>query len=85
MKPYIRQPILELYRVRWGIESFFGILKTRLGLENFTGKSAEFVYQDFYSSVYLTGIEVLLTESSQAFLSSKKNTLCSAYESFCFL
>jgi hypothetical protein len=67
---YIRQPILELYRLLWGIESFFGVLKTRLGLENFTGKSAESVYQDFYSSVYLTGIEALLTESSQGFLSN---------------
>jgi hypothetical protein len=58
--------------VRWGIETFFGILKTRLGLENFTEKSAESVYQDFYSSVYLIGIEALFTESSQAFLSSKE-------------
>lgn len=40
---------------RLRIETFFGILKTRLDLENFTGKSAESVYQDFYSSVYLTG------------------------------
>ncbi|WP_408610393.1 transposase [Beggiatoa alba] len=55
----------ELYRLRWGIETFFGLLKTRLGLENFTGKSAESVYQDFYSTVYLTGVESILTESSQ--------------------
>jgi len=62
----------ELYRLRWKVETFFGILKTRLGLENFTGKSAESVYQDFYSSVYLTGLEAILTESSQCFLSSKE-------------
>ena len=62
----------ELYRLRWGIETFFGILKTRLGLENFTGKSAESVYQDFYSSVYLTGLEAMLTESVQCFLSRKE-------------
>jgi len=62
----------ELYRLRWGIETFFGILKTRLGLENFTGKSAESVYQDFYSSVYLTGLEAMLTESAQCFLSRKE-------------
>jgi hypothetical protein len=62
----------ELYRLRWKVETFFGILKTRLGLENFTGKSAESVYQDFYSSVYLTGLEAILTESSQSFLSGKE-------------
>ena len=30
------------------------------------------MYQDFYATVYLTGIESILTESSQQFLSSKE-------------
>lgn len=69
---YLTADFKELYRLRWGIETFFALLKTRLGLENFTGKSAESVYQDFYATVYLTGIESILTESSQQFLSSKE-------------
>jgi hypothetical protein len=32
---------LELYGLRWGVEGFYGVLKTRLGLENFTGAGAE--------------------------------------------
>lgn len=31
----------QLYYLRWGVETFYGILKTRLGLENFSGYSSE--------------------------------------------
>jgi len=64
----------EIYFMRWGIESFYSILKTRLNLENFTGKTAETVYQDFYSTIYLTGLETLLTADSHQKLSEKKKT-----------
>jgi len=36
MNTAIPQPSLALYQLRWGIESFYGLLKTRLALENFT-------------------------------------------------
>jgi len=55
----------KLYYLRWGIETFYGLLKTRLGLENFTGTQAEAVRQDFHSSVYLTGLESILTDAAQ--------------------
>jgi IS4 transposase len=29
----------ELYNLRWGIETLFGVLKERLKLDNFTGKT----------------------------------------------
>jgi hypothetical protein len=35
--------------------------KTRLNLENFSGKTAHSIYQDFYSTIYLTGLETILT------------------------
>ena len=46
-------------------------MKTRLNLENFTGKTAESVYQDFYATVYLTGLESILTAQCNAFLGNK--------------
>ncbi len=52
---------LHIYYMRWGTEGFYGILKTRLNLENFSGKTAESVYQDFYATVYLSGLESILT------------------------
>ena len=56
----------ELYYLRWGVETFYGVLKTRLGLENFTGIKAEAVRQDFFSTLYLSGLESVLTADAQA-------------------
>ena len=61
----------ELYYLRWGIETFYGLLKTRLELENFTGIGAEAVRQDFHATVYLSGLESLLTDTAQAILDAK--------------
>ena len=40
--------------------------KTRLDLENLSGLGAEAVRQDFQVTVYLTGLESILTETAQA-------------------
>jgi hypothetical protein len=61
----------ELYRLRWGIETFYGLLKTRLALENFTGQGVEAIKQDFYATIYLTGIESVLTDAAQAQLDGR--------------
>jgi hypothetical protein len=63
---------LELYYLRWGIETFYGLLKTRLELENFTGIGAEAVRQDFHATVYLSGMESMLTDTAQATLDAKE-------------
>jgi hypothetical protein len=36
---YTTQMLKELYNLRWGIETLFGVLKERLKLDNFTGKT----------------------------------------------
>jgi hypothetical protein len=63
---------LELYGLRWGVESFYGLLKTRLELENFTGTGAEAVRQDFYATIYLSGLESILTATAQSQLDAKE-------------
>lgn len=63
---------LELYRLRWGIETFYGLLKTRLGLENFSGIGVEAVKQDFHATVYLSGLESILTDEAQRQLDEKE-------------
>jgi Transposase DDE domain len=60
----------EVYHWRWGIETFYGALKGRLGLENFTGESLEAVRQDFFSSVFLSNVESVLSAPAQAELST---------------
>ena len=62
----------ELYRLRWGIETLYGLLKTRLGLENFSGQSVEAIKQDFYATIYLTGIEAILTDAAQKQLDDRE-------------
>jgi len=69
---YPVEGFLELYGLRWGIESFYGLIKTRLELENFTGNGAEAVRQDFHATVYLSGLESILTAPAQAKLDAKE-------------
>ena len=59
----------ELYYRRWGVETLYYVIKTRLGLENFSGYSVEAVKQDFYSMIFLTGSETLLTMDATEHLS----------------
>jgi hypothetical protein len=69
---YPSYEFLALYQLRWGIETFYGLLKTRLELENFTGTGVEAIKQDFYATVYLSGLESLLTDAAQAKLDAKQ-------------
>lgn len=69
-----------LYRLRWGIETFYGRLKTRLGLENFSGLTPEAIKQDFYATIFITGLESLLTETAQAKLQDRSSQTHHAYQ-----
>ena len=51
----------ELYSKRWGIETYYDLIKNRLNLENFTGLTALAVKQDFYATVFLTNYEAMVT------------------------
>jgi hypothetical protein len=42
-----------LYHLRWGIEEGYKLLKERLDMENFSGKTAKAVKQDFYAKVLM--------------------------------
>lgn len=61
----------ELYWQRWGAETFYGIIKTRLSLENFSGYSVEAVKQDFFVTIFLSGPETIMTEDIDAKLKRK--------------
>lgn len=63
----------EIYGLRWGVEDFYGVIKTRLQLENFTGKTVESIRQDFHATIYMTGLESILTNDAEEQL-SQRNT-----------
>ena len=55
----------EVYGRRWGIETYYGLLKSRLDLENFSGYSVEAVRQDVYATVFLSNLESVLSAPAQ--------------------
>jgi hypothetical protein len=61
----------ELYHYRWGIETFYGVLKGRLDLENFSGLSSQAVQQDVFATVFLSNLESLLIAPAQEQLQQK--------------
>ncbi len=65
---YPTQEFLTVYHWRWGHETFHLMLKGRLELENFSGRTTEAVRQDVQAAVLLANLESLLTEPAQAAL-----------------
>lgn len=59
---YPTEVFLEVYHWRWNHETFYGVIKGRLDLENFSGQTAEAVRQDFHSTLLLCNVETVLTE-----------------------
>ena len=62
----------ELYHKRWPIEEDYKAIKCRMELENFTGKSALSVYQDFHAKVFTKNLVSIMTFNANHSL--KKNT-----------
>ena len=63
----------RLYFCRWGIETYYGRVKDRLGLAHFSGQTSESVKQDFYATVFLTSLESLLIDQAQRALAAKSS------------
>lgn len=70
-KTYPTTIFKELYFMRWGVEGLYGILKTRLELENFGGKSVETIRQEFHAAIFLTALESVLTQDENSVLEKK--------------
>jgi len=70
---YVPEDFGELYNIRWNVETFYGTIKGRLCLENFTGKTVESVRQDFYSAVFISGLESVLIGKAREKLAVKNN------------
>lgn len=60
------ESLKELYCMRWGIETAFETLKSRLQLENFTGTKPVIILQDIYSTIYVSNLaEDIILEVEQ--------------------
>jgi hypothetical protein len=65
---YPTEEFLSVYHWRWGHETFHLLLKGRLELENFSGRTVEAVGQDVQAAVLLANLESVLSEPTQAAL-----------------
>jgi hypothetical protein len=68
---YTTQMLKELYQGQRGIETLFGVLKERLKLENFTGKTVTAIKQDFLAMLFMVGLESILTQTAELRLYDK--------------
>lgn len=50
---YLYEEFDQLYHYRWNEEEAYKLLKSRIELENFSGKTAHAVKQDFHAKVFL--------------------------------
>lgn len=55
----------EVYRLRWSVEENYKHMKSRIEMENFSGKSVESIYQDFYAKVFAMNLTAVLIHSVQ--------------------
>jgi hypothetical protein len=53
---YTYEQFEKLYHYRWSEEEAYKLLKSRIELENFSGKTAKAVRQDFYAKVFLMNL-----------------------------
>ncbi len=53
----------ELYHLRWPIEEDYKIMKCRIQLENFSGKTVRSVYQDFHAKVFSKNLMMMIANS----------------------
>ena len=55
----------DLYHDRWPVEEDYKVVKCRIELENFSGKSELSVYQDFHACIFSKNITSILTFAAQ--------------------
>jgi len=71
VKKYEHWKFKELYYKRWWVEIFYGIIKNRLWLENFSWKTIHSVLQDLYSTILLSNFETIITRPNNYKLEQK--------------
>jgi hypothetical protein len=55
----------DLYHHRWPVEEDYKAMKSRLEVENWSGKSVLAVYQDFHAKVFTKNLTAILTQPAQ--------------------
>jgi len=52
-KIYEYDQFQALYHARWNVEEAYKLLKSRIQIEGFTGRTTRSIYQDFYAKIFM--------------------------------
>ncbi len=69
----------HLYHLRWGIEEQYKRAKCLVEIENFSGRSAQYVRQDFYAKIFAMNLTTILVWVAQAIADRLYQMRCHAY------
>lgn len=61
----------ELYFERWKVETEYDLLKSKLELENFSGKTKVSVLQDFYATIYMANLVSFAAEEADVLIENR--------------
>jgi hypothetical protein len=70
----------QLYRLRWGVETYYDRLKNIFEIERFSGQSVLSIEQDFYGVIFLATFETVLSKEAETELAQESTTKQGQYE-----
>jgi len=70
----------SLYHLRWGIEENYKRLKQWVEIENFSGKSALSIKQDFYAKIVTSNLSALIAIQAQEIVDKRTKHLRRSYQ-----
>jgi len=76
-KDYDRKKFKELYKLRWGIETYFDKLKNKMRVETFSGRTVQSIKQEFYATILVSNIHSFIVKiAEEEILKSKAYKKC---------
>ncbi len=70
----------DLYHHRWPVEESYKLIKCRVEVENFSGKSPLAIYQDFHAKVFTPNLTALLAHPPQKEVTRQSQSKKYAYQ-----
>jgi len=70
----------DLYHCRWPVAEDYKVLKLRVEVENWSGKSPLSIYQDIHAKVFTATLTALLAQPAQAVVAQQSQTKKYTYQ-----
>ncbi|MBW2977565.1 IS4 family transposase [Candidatus Woesearchaeota archaeon] len=68
---YPYEVFCDLYQLRWQVEESYKTMKSRLEIENFSGKSCLAIAQDFYAKIFSCNLTSILVHGADEMVEKK--------------